>query len=184
MAALFAVLVITVVAFLYAPILMSRTNGQTLGRMALGIRVIRADGGPMTFWFALLREVLIKTLLVGVVSSVDVRARLAARRAVAAVGRGEPRAARPRREHARDQDLGGSGGGGFAERGALAAGLGPDDLVAAGADADQRDRDADEVGDVGEVVARGLRQLALVAAGGDVLVPARQLLVLAASRCA
>jgi uncharacterized RDD family membrane protein YckC len=57
------------VAFLYAPILMSRTNGQTFGRMALGIRVIRADGGPMTFWFAFLREVLIKTLLVGVVSS-------------------------------------------------------------------------------------------------------------------
>ena len=68
-AALLAVLVITVVAFLYAPILMSRTNGQTLGRMALGIRVIRADGGPMTFWFAMLREVLVKALLVGVVSS-------------------------------------------------------------------------------------------------------------------
>ena len=62
-------LAITVVAFLYAPILMSRTNGQTFGRMALGIRVIRADGGPMTFWFAMLREVLVKTLLVGVVSS-------------------------------------------------------------------------------------------------------------------
>ena len=68
-AALLAVLAITVVAFLYAPILMSRTNGQTLGRMALGIRVIRADGGPMTFWFAMLREVIVKTLLVGVVSS-------------------------------------------------------------------------------------------------------------------
>jgi uncharacterized RDD family membrane protein YckC len=68
-AALIAVLAITVVAFLYAPILMSRTNGQTLGRMALGIRVIRADGGPMTFWFAMLREVVVKALLVGVVSS-------------------------------------------------------------------------------------------------------------------
>ena len=68
-AALLAVLTITVVAFLYAPILMSRTNGQTFGRMALGIRVIRADGGPMTFWFAMLREVIVKTLLVGVVSS-------------------------------------------------------------------------------------------------------------------
>jgi uncharacterized RDD family membrane protein YckC len=68
-AALLAVLAITVVAFLYAPILMSRTNGQTFGRMALGIRVIRADGGPMTFWFAMLREVIVKTLLVGVVSS-------------------------------------------------------------------------------------------------------------------
>jgi uncharacterized RDD family membrane protein YckC len=68
-AALFAVLAITVVAFLYAPLMMSRTNGQTIGRMAVGIRVIRADGGPMTFGFALLREVLVKTLLVGLVSS-------------------------------------------------------------------------------------------------------------------
>jgi uncharacterized RDD family membrane protein YckC len=68
-AALIAVFAITVVAFLYAPILMSRTNGQTLGRMALGIRVIRADGGPMTFWFAMLREVVVKALLVGVISS-------------------------------------------------------------------------------------------------------------------
>ena len=68
-AALFGLFAIAIVALLYAPVLMSRTNGQTLGRMALGIRVIRADGGPMTFWFALLREVLVKTLLVGVVSS-------------------------------------------------------------------------------------------------------------------
>jgi uncharacterized RDD family membrane protein YckC len=37
--------------------------------MAVGIRVIRAGGEPMTFWFAMLREVLVKSLLVGVVSS-------------------------------------------------------------------------------------------------------------------
>ena len=48
---------------------MARTNGKTLGRMATGIRVIRADGQPMTFGFAMLREVLVKALLVGVVSS-------------------------------------------------------------------------------------------------------------------
>ena len=63
--------------------------------------------------------------------------------------------------------------------GARAAGLGPDDLVAARADADQRDRHADELGDVGQVVARRLRQLALVADVADVLVPARELLVVA-----
>ena len=68
-AAIIGVLAITVVAFLYAPLMMSHTNGQTVGRMALGIRVIRADGGPMTFWFAMLREVLVKALLVGVISS-------------------------------------------------------------------------------------------------------------------
>jgi len=35
----------------------------------MNIRVIRADGGQMTFGFAMLREVLVKSLLVGVVAS-------------------------------------------------------------------------------------------------------------------
>ena len=65
----FAAVAIAVGALLYAPILMARTNGQTWGRMVVNIRVIRADGGPMTFWFAMLREVLVKSLLVSVVSS-------------------------------------------------------------------------------------------------------------------
>ena len=39
------------------PAMMARTNGKTLGRMAAGIRVVRANGQPMTFGFALLREV-------------------------------------------------------------------------------------------------------------------------------
>jgi len=68
-AGLLAVLVISVVALLYAPLLMARTNGKTIGRMAVGIRVIRPDGRPMTFGFAMLREVLVKTLLFGVISS-------------------------------------------------------------------------------------------------------------------
>ena len=42
---------------LYAPALMARTNGQTLGRMVTGIRVVRANGEPMTFSYAMLREV-------------------------------------------------------------------------------------------------------------------------------
>jgi uncharacterized RDD family membrane protein YckC len=62
---LLAVLCVAVVAFLYAPALMARTNGQTIGRMATGIRVVRADGRPMTFGFAMLREVAVKALLFG-----------------------------------------------------------------------------------------------------------------------
>ena len=65
----FAAVAIAVGALLYAPILMSRTNGQTWGRMAVNIRVIRAGGEPMTFWFAMLREVVVKALLFGIVSS-------------------------------------------------------------------------------------------------------------------
>ena len=66
---LLGIVCVAVVSFLYAPVLMARTNGKTLGRMALGIRVVRADRRPMTFWFAMLREVIVKALLVGVLSS-------------------------------------------------------------------------------------------------------------------
>jgi uncharacterized RDD family membrane protein YckC len=67
--AMLALLCVAVIALLYAPALMARTNGKTLGRMVTGIRVVRADGRPMTFGFAMLREVAVKTLLVGVASS-------------------------------------------------------------------------------------------------------------------
>ena len=60
---------IAIVALLYAPLMMARTNGKTLGRMAMGIRVVRANGRPMTFGFAMLREVVIKALLFGIASS-------------------------------------------------------------------------------------------------------------------
>jgi uncharacterized RDD family membrane protein YckC len=66
------VLAFSIVALLYAPWLMARTNGRTLGRMATGIRVIRADGQRMTFGFAVLREVVVKALLVGVIASATI----------------------------------------------------------------------------------------------------------------
>jgi uncharacterized RDD family membrane protein YckC len=59
---LFWVLCVAIIAILYAPILMSRTNGKTLGRMAMNIRVVRTSGEPITFWFAMLREVLVKAI--------------------------------------------------------------------------------------------------------------------------
>jgi uncharacterized RDD family membrane protein YckC len=67
--ALLAVLCIAVVALLYAPALMARTNGKTFGRMATGIRVVRVDGAPITFGFAMLREVAVKALLFGIAGS-------------------------------------------------------------------------------------------------------------------
>ena len=157
-------LAITVVALLYAPLLMARTNGQTLGRMATGIRVVRANGGPMTFGFAMLREVarqgrccsaIAGALTFGLARLLDVLWPLwdeenralhdfvveHARGARRLTAGGQVEVRRARR----------------ARRPRSAAGLGPDDLVAARPDADQRDRHADEVRDVGEVVARGLR---------------------------
>lgn len=64
---LVAGLVIAVVALAYAPVMMGMTNGKTLGRMLTGIRVVRADGRPITIGFAALREVAVKTLLIGTV---------------------------------------------------------------------------------------------------------------------
>ena len=45
---LFATLCVSIIALLYAPAMMARTNGQTLGRMALRIRVVRAPQ-PLSF---------------------------------------------------------------------------------------------------------------------------------------
>jgi uncharacterized RDD family membrane protein YckC len=64
-----AIICVSIVALLYAPALMARTDGKTFGRMAVGIRVVRAKGQPMTFGFAMLREVAVKTLLFGIASS-------------------------------------------------------------------------------------------------------------------
>lgn len=57
-----------VLAIAYYGVLMSRPgalNGQTLGKQATGIRVVRVDGQPVTFGFALLREIVVKTIIFG-----------------------------------------------------------------------------------------------------------------------
>ena len=55
---------------LYAPVLMARSgenNGQTWGRQIVGIRVVRDSGEPLGFGFAVLRELVVKIMLFGVV---------------------------------------------------------------------------------------------------------------------
>jgi uncharacterized RDD family membrane protein YckC len=69
-AGIVSTLAFAVAALLYAPWMMAKTNGKTLGRMAVGNRVVRANGQPMTFGWAMLREVAIKFLLVGIANSV------------------------------------------------------------------------------------------------------------------
>jgi uncharacterized RDD family membrane protein YckC len=63
------VLCVGVAALFYAPVMMARTNGKTLGRMALNIRVVRASGEPITFGYAVLREVVVKWLLFGILGA-------------------------------------------------------------------------------------------------------------------
>jgi uncharacterized RDD family membrane protein YckC len=55
--------------FIYAPFLMWKTNGATIGKKATGIRVVRTDGAPMSFGFAMIREVLVKALFIGMISN-------------------------------------------------------------------------------------------------------------------
>ncbi|HYM58381.1 MAG TPA: RDD family protein [Solirubrobacteraceae bacterium] len=66
------VVCVAIVALLYAPALMARTNGKTIGRSATNIRVVRTSGEPITFGFAMLREVAVKALLFGIAGSFTV----------------------------------------------------------------------------------------------------------------
>jgi uncharacterized RDD family membrane protein YckC len=62
-----------VVLFIYAPVLMARggkNNGQTWGKRALGIRVVRDNGQAVSFGLAALREIAVKGLLVSLVSAI------------------------------------------------------------------------------------------------------------------
>jgi uncharacterized RDD family membrane protein YckC len=50
-------------AILYAPLMMARKgagNGQTIGKRAAKLRVVRDNGGPVTFWRGMLREFVVK----------------------------------------------------------------------------------------------------------------------------
>ena len=58
--------------FLYAPVFMMRAgdrNGQSLGKQILRIRVVRQGGETMDFGWSLLRELIVKGLLIGMVGS-------------------------------------------------------------------------------------------------------------------
>ena len=72
-------------------------NGQTLGKQAAGIRVVRDDGRPIRLGFAVVREVGLKSCSATCILGIGWMHRLA----VAARRDGEPRAARPDRQDAR-----------------------------------------------------------------------------------
>jgi len=71
--AVLSTLIFAVIAIIYAPVTMARQgshNGQTWGKQVVGIRVVRDDGQAMTFWPAVVREVVVKGLAVGIASSI------------------------------------------------------------------------------------------------------------------
>src|ERR1035437_7545981 len=59
------VVIYYIVFILAIPLVMAKTNGRTVGKIATGIRVVREDGQPVGFGFALLREFVVKNLLFG-----------------------------------------------------------------------------------------------------------------------
>jgi uncharacterized RDD family membrane protein YckC len=70
-ASLLSLLIWSAILLLYAPLLMIRQgerNGQTLGKQFVGIRVVRDTGEPFGFWWAVVREVVVKNILVSAVS--------------------------------------------------------------------------------------------------------------------
>ncbi|HUB35550.1 MAG TPA: RDD family protein [Solirubrobacteraceae bacterium] len=52
----------------YLPV-MQRTNGKTLGKAMLGIRVVRINGEPISFRLVTLREVIIQVGIIGGLAS-------------------------------------------------------------------------------------------------------------------
>ena len=71
--AILSALIYALIALIYAPATMARDgahNGQTWGKQLVGIRVVRDNGEPETFWQAALREVVFKGLVVGIASSI------------------------------------------------------------------------------------------------------------------
>jgi uncharacterized RDD family membrane protein YckC len=68
-----AVLLLAAFAFgwlVYAPVFMARQgerNGQTPGKQVVGIRVVRETAEPITYGYALVREFVVKQLLIGLV---------------------------------------------------------------------------------------------------------------------
>jgi uncharacterized RDD family membrane protein YckC len=63
-----AVVLLLVVTLLYAPVLLVRWDGQTLGKRAMGVRVIRVDGSRIDFGWAVLREVILKNFVLWIVT--------------------------------------------------------------------------------------------------------------------
>jgi uncharacterized RDD family membrane protein YckC len=57
-------------AMAYFPMIMRATDGQTLGKMATRIRVVRTDGKRVSFARATWREVVLKTFVVSLLPGV------------------------------------------------------------------------------------------------------------------
>jgi uncharacterized RDD family membrane protein YckC len=69
---LFSLVIVFIATLLYAPLLLVRWDGQTVGKRVTGIKVIRVDGRKLDFGWALLREVIVKNFLLAIVATVTI----------------------------------------------------------------------------------------------------------------
>jgi uncharacterized RDD family membrane protein YckC len=60
---------IVLAGLLYYPALMRHTDGRTLGKIALGIQVVRTDGRAMSTVRAAWREIALKSVLLGLLGA-------------------------------------------------------------------------------------------------------------------
>ncbi|HZC40716.1 MAG TPA: RDD family protein [Streptosporangiaceae bacterium] len=63
----------TIVIFAVEVYLLTALTGLTVGKRLLGIRVMRLDGGPVGFWWALVRTVLLLTVIPALMTDRDLR---------------------------------------------------------------------------------------------------------------
>lgn len=63
----------TLVVFFVEVYLLTALTGFTLGKRVLGLRVARLDGRPVGFWWALVRTVLLITVIPPLVTDRDLR---------------------------------------------------------------------------------------------------------------
>jgi uncharacterized RDD family membrane protein YckC len=61
-----------VAAMCYLPLIVRYTNGQTLGKLLLKIRVIRVDARPMSMALGLWREVVVKIAIIDLLALVPI----------------------------------------------------------------------------------------------------------------
>ncbi|MTD45605.1 hypothetical protein GKE82_15250 [Conexibacter sp. W3-3-2] len=63
------ILVVGLAALVYQPLMLWRTDGRTVGKYAAGIRVVKRDRSRLDLGTAVVREVVLKSLVVGAVAS-------------------------------------------------------------------------------------------------------------------
>jgi uncharacterized RDD family membrane protein YckC len=75
LAELVTLLAVLIFELLYFPLTMRRAganNGQTWGKQVVGIRVLHQDGQPFTAGSAIVREILVKNILMGLCTIVQI----------------------------------------------------------------------------------------------------------------